>query len=675
MGQRDFLPELFTEPSEYEETPLRDRKQELPNLYRDDKKAEILRDIIALANTARQWGKPAYLLFGLDNQGNLRSILGDLEPYRSSNPVPEPENKNGIMVAMENVRQQLGRVIGQYIAPQPLLWELQWGWLNNQLLAYLRIEPQCPPNAFRVDRDLISGGRQLLYAGGCWIRSGESRMQIAFQSLSLDTPGYCQVPFVAPSRWLCYFERLRNSREIEQAINKNPYLDLRDSYGEDLEKIVRQFLETDESILVIKGPPGCGKSTFLSRLVAKKAEDEMAMMKGIRQREEFRGPPDWIPIYFPLRGAHHFSSAQDFAKELLRNVNAKGRFWETEPSTPEKLLENPNLSWLICLDGLDELWAEERIREFLEILRTFSRRYPRVKILLTTRPVITVPDDLRCAWIAPLSLEQMLTYLRAFVTETNESIYQQLEKEISDHESEIRKICTVPLYLESLASLMAPEALQIDPLSMPTFAGSQRAEGFIRRLKLSKTQLLHRLSLMLSKLKRSLLFQTLPQLEPTQWKKTQAEMAQIEALGEVNDSEETGPSLTLGWVLDRMIRRVWDREASRRAVERAKLHRWWRATGKLSLEMDGHKCFMEDVIAQGFYSSEQGIWYVLNLAILSSSEKGISFSHRVFQHYFGAAYLREDDSLFVYWKRRCKPDFWQSVLTILNQIQYPGGIS
>ncbi|MFN3762821.1 MAG: hypothetical protein ACK4WK_06450, partial [Anaerolineae bacterium] len=69
MGQKDFRPELFTEPSEYEETPLRDRKQTIPNLRDDRKKAEFLRDVIALANTARLWGKPAYLLFGLDDQG------------------------------------------------------------------------------------------------------------------------------------------------------------------------------------------------------------------------------------------------------------------------------------------------------------------------------------------------------------------------------------------------------------------------------------------------------------------------------------------------------------------------------------------------------------------------------------------------------------------------------
>ncbi|MGC9084354.1 MAG: hypothetical protein ACP5ME_14410, partial [Anaerolineae bacterium] len=81
MSSQFFRSELFTEPREYEETPLRDRKQKFPNLDHDEEKAEFLRDVIAMANTARSWGKPAYLLFGLNNQGNLSDIWDDLQRY------------------------------------------------------------------------------------------------------------------------------------------------------------------------------------------------------------------------------------------------------------------------------------------------------------------------------------------------------------------------------------------------------------------------------------------------------------------------------------------------------------------------------------------------------------------------------------------------------------------
>ena len=65
LHSRNFRPDLFTDPREYEEVPLRDRKRDVGNSKHNEKKAEFIRDVIALANTARLFGQPAYLLYGL----------------------------------------------------------------------------------------------------------------------------------------------------------------------------------------------------------------------------------------------------------------------------------------------------------------------------------------------------------------------------------------------------------------------------------------------------------------------------------------------------------------------------------------------------------------------------------------------------------------------------------
>ena len=84
----DFRCELFEDPEQYEETPLRDRKSDLPLLDKNraepGKRAEFVRDVIALANTARMMEKPAYLLFGIDDDGKVVGVEEYLEKYDES---------------------------------------------------------------------------------------------------------------------------------------------------------------------------------------------------------------------------------------------------------------------------------------------------------------------------------------------------------------------------------------------------------------------------------------------------------------------------------------------------------------------------------------------------------------------------------------------------------------
>ncbi len=675
MGQGNFRPELFTEPSEYEETPLRDRKQKIPNLRNHEEKAEFLRDVIALANTARLWGKPTYLIFGLDDRGNQVSIYQHLQPYWSESL---PTDEKGLTNVMEEVRHQMRQAINEYISPTLSQWELKWNWdeRNNLLLAYFLIEPQSPREAFHIARDLTSGRRTLLHVGGCWIRSGESKMKIEVQDFTTNSPGYRQIPLVTPSGWLRYFRALRESEEVSRAAAKNPYLDLYiDAVGrrEQLKEVVQRFLTNGGGILVIEGCPGSGKSMFLFRLVAEYADAGMAAMEEIRRREEFKPPPWWIPVYFRLRGSQ-IRSAQILAKEIVREANTKGQFWKDEPESPEMLLENPDLHWLICLDGIDELWEERLIERCLDAIRSFSRRYPGVAILLTTRPSISIPNDMQTVRIAPLAAGQVTAYLRGAVTEGNERIIQQLEKGFSGSNSEwhsLKDICSIPLYLESLVSVVAPDVPLAEPLPASSPSDYTKPDEEESPLLISRPE--------------SIRWEEeqpeeIPIQPPSQSGEEQPEEIPIQPpsqSGEEQQAEETGPSLTIGWALDRMIRRVWEREASRRSIERANLSRWWGATGRFGLEIDGRSDAMEYDRAKRCYSSKKGLHWVLNLAILQTSNGSVKFFHSLFQYYFSATYLmyllKENARQLDRWKLRCTPDFWQSVVTILNQIQYSGG--
>ncbi len=133
IESKDFRPELFIDPKEYEETPLRDRKQEFHNLRRDDKKTEFIRDVIALSNTAQWFAKPAYLLFGLDNEGEVRSIESDLSSY-------EAECSNELQIG-EKVRQHISQIIHRYVTPPLVEWDIKFGSKEGNQVAYLMIGP------------------------------------------------------------------------------------------------------------------------------------------------------------------------------------------------------------------------------------------------------------------------------------------------------------------------------------------------------------------------------------------------------------------------------------------------------------------------------------------------------------------------------------------------------
>jgi hypothetical protein len=655
MASKEFRSELFTEPSEYEETPLRDRKQKLYDLRHHREKAEFLRDVIALANTARMWGKPAYLLFGLDDNGNIHDITDDLKPYVSHLPSSDEE----VVIAMEKVRHAIKDAISYYIDPLLILWNLEWGRINDSLVAYLRLEPEPTLEAFKVAKDLQSGGESLLREGEKWIRMGESKRKIEQQVLS-RTSNYLDVPFIRPSMWLSYFEKLRSDPEIDKAARKRSYIELYTTEGESLKAIVEEFLRNDEAILVIEGSPGSGKSTFLRRIVAEWADAGIEAMQGIRRREEFKPPPGWIPVYFQLRYTR-IEKGVNLAKEILREANSIGHFWEQEPSAPEKLLEDPALHWLICFDGLDELWEKSKVNNFLKALKALRRRYPRLKILLSTRPVFSIPDisNMRVVEIAPLSEGQIKQYLQTFINESNEPIYQQLEIGFSNPEADLyplKDICSTPLYLEGLVSIINPSA-SIAETYLETFTLDEARQfsaptafsggGIPKPLPIEEFQMLERDS-------------------PIEGR---VEAGETIAYSEENrQQEEEFPPLTLGWVLARILGIVWEREMARRSIERIKSDRWWRATGELSLWIDGHRPFAKENKARKCYSSQEGLTWVLNLGILRSTKEGICFSHLPVQHYFGAEYLRIDPESISKWNRHCTPEFWQAVEKMLNEI-------
>jgi hypothetical protein len=271
VADSPFRPELFTEPKNYEETPLCDRKSDMyglrPGGMDDRKKAELVRDVIAMANTACVRRKPAHLLMGIDDEG----AVGGLEEHLV---VFEYDNKAELNV-WEAVRRKFDDIIRNYIQPN-VQWDLKHGKVivnkreevEDRLVpvAYLIIQPANLDKFYSAKRQI----RNEIVSGQCWIRSGESKHELTRQEIQAnDWSKYVDVPHSFPSDWKRYFEKQLSDTPLRMAQEIEYYIELRTEDGDSLQDKFEQFLDDQGSnLLIIQGNAGSGKSTFVQRMTS-----------------------------------------------------------------------------------------------------------------------------------------------------------------------------------------------------------------------------------------------------------------------------------------------------------------------------------------------------------------------------------------------------------------------
>jgi hypothetical protein len=450
----DFNFDLFTQPDQYEETLLRDRKA-FVEYWKDAEKAEFVKDVIALANTARMLGKPAYLILGVRDgaDGTPDDICGIGEMFARQIRQGRTEEQ-----AFGTIRHEMADIVLRYITPL-LSPDIQFAKYDEEVVGYVLIRP-LTTGPFQVSQEFRSGRETYLRAGQCWLRFGESKHEVKLEELTPndDQLRYCyaEVPYVVPSIWQRYFEEVQREmlKLTADAPEESAYQELRNDKGVPISKIVDDFLtKNDDRWLILQGAAGCGKSLFLQRLVNSLAQNGEQEMRDARRLEQFVPPGGFIPIYYRLRELTAKARTDSvYFTRILCNLLAA--LWQDNPngkrpSRPEELFDNPGLRWLIVLDGLDEIGAHERRREFLRILIEFMQTYPRLRVILSTRPVLPLQNEpANLVEIAPLDEKQVQDFLMAYRTDQND---KEIDVFIESYKAweDARKLLSVPVYLNA----------------------------------------------------------------------------------------------------------------------------------------------------------------------------------------------------------------------------------
>lgn len=455
----DFNFDLFTQPDQYEETLLRDRKAMI-EYWKDAEKAEFVRDMIALANTARMLGKPAYLILGVRDavDDTPDDICGIGEMFERQVRRGKTEEQ-----ARATLRQELAAIVHGYVEPL-LSPKIEFGQIDEKVVGYVLIPP-LTGESFHVSREFRSGNQTYLRSGQRWLRFGESKKEIRREDLAPDHDKlrycYAEVPFVFPSIWQRYFQKTQRKLQslMADAPEESAYQELRDNKGTPIQEIVDEYLaQNDERLLILQGAAGCGKSLFLQRWANTLAEQGEQEMKDAQRLEQFTPPAGFIPIFYRLRDLT--TKARTESTHFTRTLcNLLAPLWESapngrRPSQPERLFDNPHLHWLIVLDGLDEIGQYSRRQEFLNVLTEFMRAYPRLRVILTTRPSPGISlesvDNAKLIEIAPLDENQITNFLMNYRTDQNEEeIYAFIQQ--CKAWKDAWKLLSVPAYLNAAA--------------------------------------------------------------------------------------------------------------------------------------------------------------------------------------------------------------------------------
>ncbi len=640
--RESFRQEWFEVPKYYEEDLLCDRKQDLYGGLRNPEKVrDFIKDVIALANSARFMGDAGRLLLGIDNNCNRLGLRGHLEDFRK-------DEDDGIVELVEEVRKKVSSLLKTHISPR-LEFELGSNLDPNCPLIHITLPPQASAEPFSVCSDFRRLGQLLLRRGDCWYRYGESNFKLAPTELTHDIKGnkFTEVPYPLPRHWENYLNHLLSSPVPREASRLPGYQPQTVDSGKLLAEIERHFSGSDDQVLFIEGSAGTGKSTLVRRWVYQLANDALVAVEEIRRNKEFRPPVNWIPVLISLEG-QTIGSLEQLASGLLDNVNYGARLWDTPPNRREFLFECSDYNWMIFLDGVDEMRSPDAQRDLYSAIRGFRKRFPRVKLVITTRPDVAWPNvrewrAVQHERIQAFEAEQIENYVFSRVSV---ELAERLLSELRRH-PEVWQLCSVPLYLEAIVAdfteLQTTSADDNTPTPWPLeesngnphFPDKQNHD--VKKWEVPSLD------------ESKIVFKGIPSIDQDE----------TPTVDESSDATEVSDfqldPLPLGVMLDRLYERIWRREKTRARKLDWTVDSWWENMCQMALKSDGHINNFPPSYLKNELGSDEAVSWLLSLGILSTAKpRGqYRFHFDISKTYFAARYLlmwSETSQLDVLWQ-------------------------
>ena len=234
--------------------------------------------------------------------------------------------------------------------------------------------------------------------------------------------------------------------------------------------IVSETMQVHEAVqrytrLVVLGNPGAGKTTLLKYLTVICAEGRAEAELGLKA--DGAGAP--LPVLIPLRefAAECAERDQDYCLLDYLYTHAREHLMLNIPrSFFEEALEAGRC--LVCLDGLDEVWAVGQRKAITDEVKALAARFPHSRYIVTSRSVgyEEAPLDRRDFvhhTVLPLTDDDIREFVRKWYKARERDPVQRKQKAESlittiEREPRIRTLAENPLLLTIIALVHRIEA-------------------------------------------------------------------------------------------------------------------------------------------------------------------------------------------------------------------------
>jgi len=406
------------------------------------KRADFLKDLIALANAARRQNEEAYLCLGIAefDDWTIWGIEGR-HPRRNPNPTwatveAHPEQMSQWAEGIQRTYMDFAK---GYIEPGLPEVHYETGWIDEQhLLGLLVIRPSLnAPSGFYLTekaRKRVQLKEMGLTPGYSWRRLGANNDPIEPQQREWMLQSYREYPYISLAGWRAYLGKL--SEEVSDDPDQpDLYLPLQGHYQgeriEDVAEFLDQFVHSAAmpNGLVVIGAPGCGKTTLLERLVHNLALEASQAIESTHGQPYVPGqiraldyPKDApVPVLIRLWGFEYRRRDTPESRFCHAMTNEAGNILKLDQhSSPADVLKDRDLHFVVMLDGLDEISSRNNRQRTLSALAGFVADNPHTHFVITCRSDLL--QDMGPEWgaysqlyIEPMTPVQARQYLAGTV--------------------------------------------------------------------------------------------------------------------------------------------------------------------------------------------------------------------------------------------------------------------